>query len=127
MGVLIVHCPNRPEDEVIDCGVYGMRRNMRSHNIDEISGEVVVGITLDRGQKLTMSGDSDDKLLAQIESTRAKSAGAVLGTEVSGIPSTFLPGGIDPNTIKVEVPVESKPAESKSSIAKSAQAKEGGE
>lgn len=119
MGVLIVNCPNRPKDEVIDCGVYGLHLNMHSHNIDAINGELVIGFPVEKNQKLPIFHE-DDKFVEKADSARAQSIGAVLGSETSGILSTDLPGG---NPIEEEAsPPPAKPSE-----AKPPQTKEGGE
>lgn len=121
MGVLVVHCPNRPQDELIDCGVYGFRENMHSHNVDTIDKDVVIGAPLPSGKKLPAAEAEDEKLIAKINVARAQAVGAVLSKEFSGIKSTDLPGGVITETPQKEAPSAADKQQ------KSAQAKTGGE
>lgn len=112
MGVLIVNCPNRPKDEMIDCGVYGIFMNMHSHNVDVIDDEVLIGFPLEKGRKLpTYSSTEGDA--EKIEALRAQAVGAVLGTKTSGILSTDPPGGalIEPEPAPKPKVSEPKPAQ----------------
>jgi hypothetical protein len=58
MGQLVVNLPNRPEDEMIDCGVYGPRLNMHSYDIPGLEEDVVLGYPLAKGKKLPAYGES---------------------------------------------------------------------
>jgi len=101
MATLSVNVLNRPHDEIIDCGPYGLRLNMKSY---EIPGDkdVVLGFPLENGKKLPVFQHSDD-MDAKYAETRAQAAGAttVSTGEFSGIRSTDLPGGVT-----VEAPSE---------------------
>lgn len=119
MGILIVHCPNRPEDEMIDCGAYGIYMNMHSHNVDALSDDVLIGVSLDKGKKLPLYSGNEKEDAEKIAAVKAQIVGAVVSTKKSGILSTDPPGGAVVETAKpvaeAEAPTKTKASENKSS------------
>lgn len=121
MGTLIVHCPNRPGDEMIDCGPYGIYMNMHSHNVDAIEDDVLIGLPLDKGQKLPLYSGNDEEDAEKVAALKAQIVGAVVSTKKSGILSTDPPGGAIIEVESTKKPkAESKP-EAKSSETKASQ------
>lgn len=57
MALLVVNCTNRPKDEIIDCGTFGMRLNMHSYEEPTLDENLVLGLPLDKGKKLPLYGE----------------------------------------------------------------------
>lgn len=75
MGKLVVHQPNRPKDEMIDCGIYGMYENMHTHEVPTVDGTLVLGPPLEEGSKPLPAPksrkDSSDPLPAAVHEEAA--------------------------------------------------------